>query len=77
MQAFTPLSANGSTVQSEFYLAQIDAVHAGKTLQISLWDPGDTDPLTASIEILIPTSSGWTATTEAMPFSMKYTVSIR
>ncbi len=44
MQAFTPLSANGSTVQSEFYLAQIDAVHAGKTLQISLWDPGDTEP---------------------------------
>ena len=62
MQAFTPLSANGSTVQSEFYLAQIDAVHAGKTLQISLWDPGDTNPLTADITILIPTSSGWTAT---------------
>ncbi len=62
MQAFTPLSASGSTVQSEFYLAQIDAVHAGKTLQISLWDPGDTSPLTADLTILIPTSSGWTAT---------------
>jgi hypothetical protein len=62
MQAFTPLSASGGTVTSEFYLAQIDAVHAGKTLQISLWDPGDTSPLTADISILIPTSSGWTAT---------------
>ena len=49
-------------MQSEFYLAQIDAAHAGKTLQISLWDPGDTDPLTANLEILIPTSGGWTAT---------------
>lgn len=66
MQAFTPLSAgsggSSTTVSSEFYLAQIDKVHAGKTLQISLWDPGDTDPLTANLEILIPTSSGWTAT---------------
>jgi hypothetical protein len=62
MQAFTPLQASGGTTQSEFYLAQIEKVHANKTVEIALWDPGDTDPLTASIEILIPTSTGWTAT---------------
>jgi Flp pilus assembly protein TadG len=45
---------------SEFFLAQIDAVHAGKTMQIDLWDPGDTGALTARVEILQPTSSGWT-----------------
>ncbi len=59
MQAFTPLSANGSTVQSEFYLAQIEAVHAGKMVEIKLWDPGDTNPLSASLQILVPNSSGW------------------
>jgi Flp pilus assembly protein TadG len=54
MQAFTPLSASGSTTQSEFYLAQIDPIHNGKTLEIRLWDPGDTGALTASLTILIP-----------------------
>jgi Flp pilus assembly protein TadG len=39
---------------SEFYLAQIDAVHAGKTMEIRLWDPGDTGALSASLEILAP-----------------------
>ncbi len=63
MQAFTPLKSNGGTTSSEFYLAQIDKVHAGKTVEISLWDPGDTTPLTASIEIEIPDgASSWTAT---------------
>lgn len=57
MQAFTPLSASGSPQQSEFYLAQVDPVHRGKTLEIRLWDPGDTAPLTAALEILIPDSS--------------------
>ncbi len=37
-----PLKSSGATVQSEFYLAQIEAVHAGKTVEIHLWDPGDT-----------------------------------
>ena len=59
MQAFTPLKAAGSSVQSEFYLAQIDAVHAGKTVEIKLWDPGDTNPLSASLAILVPNSGGW------------------
>jgi hypothetical protein len=62
MQAFTPLSATGSQVQSEFYLAQIDAVHAGKTVQIKLWDAGDTRPLSAELRILVPTSTGWAPT---------------
>ncbi|MCY7298831.1 MAG: hypothetical protein LH616_06435, partial [Ilumatobacteraceae bacterium] len=63
MQAFTPLSASGSAVVSEFYLAQIDANYAGKTIEIQLWDPGDTRPLTASLAILAPNSSGWSPTT--------------
>ena len=63
MQAFTPLSAAGSAVSSEFYLAQIASQYAGKTVEISLWDPGDTSPLSASLEILRPTSGGWTPTT--------------
>ena len=62
MQMFTPLSSSGGTVSSEFYLAQIDAVHAGKTVEIKLWDPGDTNPLAANLQIEIPTSGGWAAT---------------
>ena len=62
MQMFTPLSSAGGTVTSEFYLAQIDAVHAGKTVEIKLWDPGDTNPLAANLQIEIPTSGGWAAT---------------
>ena len=45
MQAFTPLVGRRTVRPSEFYLAQIDAVHAGKTVEIKLWDPGDTNPL--------------------------------
>ncbi len=37
MVAYTNLTAGKQT----FYLAQIDAVHAGKTMQITLHDPGD------------------------------------
>ncbi len=67
MQAFTPLSASGSTVVSEFYLAQIDANYAGKTIEIQLWDPGDTNPLAATLAILAPTAAGWS------PTAMSYT----
>ena len=62
MQMFTPLSSNGGTTNSEFYLAQVPAFYAGKTLEISLWDPGDTNPLAATLYIERPTSSGWTTT---------------
>ena len=63
MQAFTPLTSSGSTQSSEFYLAQIEKVHAGKTIEIHLWDPGDTRPLNAKMQILMPTSdTTWAAT---------------
>jgi hypothetical protein len=45
--------------QSEFYLAQIDAANAGKTVVIDLWDPGDTGALSASLQILQPTASSY------------------
>ena len=45
---------------SEFYLAQIEAAHAGKTMIINLWDPGDTGALSANLQILEPTGSGFT-----------------
>ena len=45
---------------SEFYLAQIEAAHAGKTMTIQLWDPGDTGSLSANLQILQPTGSGFT-----------------
>ncbi len=63
MQAFTPLKSTGPTVQSEFYLAQIEAVHASKTVEIHLWDPGDTQPLNAVLQILVPNAGGWSPTT--------------
>lgn len=60
MQAFSPLPGNET---SEFYLAQIDAAHAGKTLVISLWDPGDTGSLTGDLRIRIPGSGGYSNAT--------------
>jgi hypothetical protein len=45
--------------RSEFYLARIGAEHAGKTMVISLWDPGDTGSLSASLEILQPGASDY------------------
>ncbi len=58
MEMYTPLP---SATSSEFYLAQIAAAHAGKTMEVRLWDAGDTNQ-NANIQILIPTSSGWSAT---------------
>ena len=42
MEAYVRLPGGTS---SEFYLAQIDAIHAGKTMVVNLWDPGDTGSL--------------------------------
>jgi hypothetical protein len=56
MEAYFPLPA-GSV--SEFYMAQIDDDHAGKTMLISLWDPGDTGNLSADLQILEPRSDGY------------------
>ncbi len=57
MEAYVRLPAGRST---EFYLAQIDAVHAGKTMVINLWDPGDTGQLSARLEILQPGATDYT-----------------
>jgi Flp pilus assembly protein TadG len=67
MQMFTPLTAAGSATQSEFYLAQLDAVHKTKTLELQLWDPGDTSPLSASLELLIPCTPGTPVTVGTCP----------
>jgi hypothetical protein len=59
MQMFSPLEIAGGTGFSEFYIAQVPQAHAGKTLELSLWDPGDTAALSANIQIEIPTALGW------------------
>ena len=59
MEAYVRLPGGRS---SEFYLAQIDAEHAGKTMVINLWDPGDTGDLSANLQILRPTSTTYQAT---------------
>lgn len=48
---------------SEFYLARIDRVHAGKTLQIELWDPGDTGQMSGTLQILRPTATTYSPVT--------------
>jgi hypothetical protein len=58
MEMYTPLP---SGTFSEFYLAQIEAAHAGKTMEIRLFDAGDTNG-DSNIEIEIPTATGWTST---------------
>ena len=60
MEAYVRLPAGTS---SQFYLAQIDAVHAGKTMVVNLWDPGDTGSLAATLEVLKPTGTGFTPAT--------------
>jgi len=60
MEAYTPLDPSTS---AEFYLAQIGAEHAGKTMEIKLWDPGDTNSLSANIQIMVPGSAGYSAAT--------------
>ncbi len=60
MEAYVRLPGGRST---EFYLAQIAAEHAGKTMVIKLWDPGDTGNLAANLQILRPTSTSYQPTT--------------
>ncbi len=50
--------ANVAAGASLFYLAQIPAVHAGKTLEIKLFDPGDVGG-NATLRIKKPTSTGY------------------
>ena len=51
--------ANGTTL---FYLGRIEAVHAGKTMVVQLFDPGDASG-NSSIEVLKPTTTGYTPAT--------------
>jgi hypothetical protein len=60
MEQYSPLPGGSASV---FYLAQIDSAHAGKTMQLSLWDIGDTSGLPATLQILQPTSGGWSPAT--------------
>jgi Flp pilus assembly protein TadG len=62
MEAYVRLPGGRS---SEFYLAQIDAEHAGKVMVIQLWDPGDTGSLAADLQILEPGATDYVVT----PFS--------
>jgi hypothetical protein len=59
IQMYTPLTKNTS---STFYMAQISQqAGAGKTVEINLWDPGDTNSVPATMKVLQPTTSGWSA----------------
>ena len=58
--------ANVPNGQAGFYLGRIEAVHAGKTMVIQLFDPGDASG-NSSIEILQPTA------TDYVPISFSYT----
>jgi hypothetical protein len=49
---------NVASTTALFYIAQVDAVHAGKTLEIRLFDPGDITNTT--LRIKQPTPSGYT-----------------
>ncbi len=53
MQMYTPLPGGKN---SQFFLAQINANVGsnGKTMQINLWDPGDTNSLPATMKVLEP-----------------------
>jgi hypothetical protein len=59
MEIFTPLPGGQS---SSFYLSQIPAAHAGRVIEIRLFDPGDTNQ-NANIQILMPTAAGWSTAT--------------
>lgn len=59
MEAYFALPANQVSI---FYMTQIEKQYAGKWIDIDLWDPGDTGDLTADLEILQPTSGGYSQT---------------
>jgi hypothetical protein len=60
MEMFTPLTGGQN---ARFFLAQIDANSgAGKTMEINLWDPGDTGSLSATMNVLEPCVSGASCT---------------
>jgi hypothetical protein len=54
MAGYTNINTGGQT----FYLAQIERVHAGKTLEIKLFDPGDVSG-NAALHILSPDGNSY------------------
>ena len=65
---YLSIYANAAGSSSEMYLAQIAAVHAGKRIQLDLWDPGEGG---RTIEILDPngTPINFTWTSPGVPGS--------
>lgn len=57
-------NVDGDAGDTEFYLAEVAEVHAGKTLIIELWDPGDADG-NHSVEIWNPYGTALPCTWEA------------
>ncbi len=53
MAAYSNLTGANPTDRQTFYLAQIEAVHAGKTMEVKLFDPGDVAG-NATLRILSP-----------------------
>ena len=58
MQAFSPLDPSTAVVM---YFSQISATYAGKTMKVTLWDPGDANQLQANLSFLMPTATGYQA----------------
>ena len=56
MEAFTPLDGGGS---AQFYLAEIEPIHVGKSVEIRLWDPGDTGNLSATLRVKVPVGGAY------------------
>ncbi len=54
--------ANVTNGTTNFYLARVEAVHAGKTMVIQLFDAGDASG-TATIQVLKPTATGYVPAT--------------
>jgi hypothetical protein len=54
LSLFNNLPNLSGTFTSTFYLAKIDQIHAGKTLQVSMFDPGDGASGTYYVNILGP-----------------------
>lgn len=52
--------ANMNSGVTNLYMAQIAAIHAGKTMEIRLFDPGDANG-NAYMQFLMPTATGYTA----------------
>lgn len=59
LSAFGDMSMfnNQLTVNPNFYLAQVDQIHAGKTFLVSLYDPGEIAVPNAKMQILDPSGS--------------------